>query len=102
MRDPCEEGHHHAKRHATCTTDKRGVSFDAQLMYYGGIEVWVIEWLRTRCLSPWWNIICWIEVEDPRSTIYCFRVVLFVAEGQECNYGTNEKTRENVIQRTKE
>ena len=31
--DPCEEGHQHAKRHATCTTDKRGVSFDTQVMY---------------------------------------------------------------------
>ena len=24
----------------------------------------------TRCLLPLWNIICWIEVEDPRSTIF--------------------------------
>ena len=52
MRDPCEEGHQHAKRHATCTTDKRGVSFDAQLMYYGGMEVWFIKWLSAT-LNDW-------------------------------------------------
>ena len=51
--DSCEEGHHHAKRHATCTTNKRGVSFDAELMYSRRSGDWGVDYWVTRCDVEW-------------------------------------------------
>ena len=39
MCNPCQEGHNHAKRHATFTMNKRGISLDE--IFSGGLSVWM-------------------------------------------------------------
>ena len=79
--NPCKKGHHHAKRHATRTKNKTGVSFDAELMYsrrWGdwGVGYWLtwcdVEWLACSnlhnvCVTNNWNpmpLQFWIKIWD--------------------------------------